>query len=459
MLQTALCLQLYAISNRVCIAGNAAGCILTCPQIAAKASWAMSTYAVHCRSHHGVPLYRCHPAHHRSDQSTQPVAGCTSSAWNAAVLGMLRGCCIRGQGMTSTNGPTGEELLLLDTHKLYLPEREESINANLWDTGSEYFHRALDEWPDTVAPFVAVTEACADVMAPLRLPPADSSAGRENGSCSQDISLQALALSPDDSQPSGGAAAAEAQQNTCSPPRSAASKRKRDSLSDDGGDSAAPDGAPASADVVASSRHSPCIGGLKRSCHCWHAALCLGERRTGMTGDRSRGRCAMVAVAKVWLLSTVSLLVDAAEVDASSQAERHVPNGYPGTLFRLPLRSKDTAARSEVCKEPGSLERLQVCEMRRRQNVVQVHPVLASALALCPQHSTTKIGIFIVLRRTAAAPTPYMRQRVPQELMHEFAAAAHEMLLFTRNVRKVTVLVVEPGQQRAKLLGKVQDYH
>ncbi len=43
--------------------------------------------------------------------------------------------------------------------------------------------------------------------------------------------------------------------------------------------------------------------------------------------------------------------------------------------------------------------------------------------------------------------------------MHEFAAAAHEMLLFTRHVRKVSVLVVEPGQQRAKLLGKVQDYH
>ena len=41
--------------------------------------------------------------------------------------------------------------------------------------------------------------------------------------------------------------------------------------------------------------------------------------------------------------------------------------------------------------------------------------------------------------------------------MHEFATAAHEMLLFTRNVRKVSVLVVEPGQQRAKLLGKVRD--
>jgi len=166
--------------------------------------------------------------------------------------------------MTSTSGPTGEELLLLDTHKLYLPEREESINANLWDTGSEYFHRALDEWPDTVAPFVAVTEACADVMAPLRLPPADSSVGHANGGCSQDISLQALALSPDDSQQSGGDAAAEAQQNTCSPPRSAASKRKRDSLSDGGGGSAAPGGAPASADMVASGGHSPCIARPER---------------------------------------------------------------------------------------------------------------------------------------------------------------------------------------------------
>ena len=161
--------------------------------------------------------------------------------------------------MTTIDGPAGEELLLLDTHKLYLPEREESINANLWDISSEYYHRALDEWPDTVAPFVAVTEACADVMAPLRLPPADSSAGHDNGA-SQDIPLQALALSPDDSQLSGGDPVAEARQTTCSQPRSAASKRKRDSFSDDGDGSTAPGGAPASADIVTSGGHCTYTG-------------------------------------------------------------------------------------------------------------------------------------------------------------------------------------------------------
>ncbi len=95
----------------------------------------------------------------------------------------------------------------------------------------------------------------------------------------------------------------------------------------------------------------------------------------------------MVSVAQVLPSTTFSLPVDTAEVDASSQAERHVPNGYPGTLFRLPLRSKDTAARSEVYKEPGSLDRLQVCASQRGQHVVQLHTALASALALSPQHS------------------------------------------------------------------------
>ena len=43
-----------------------------------------------------------------------------------------------------------------------------------------------------------------------------------------------------------------------------------------------------------------------------------------------------------------------------------------------------------------------------------------------------------------------------QELVHEFASAAHQMLLFTRHVRKVSVLVVEPAQESAKLLGEVR---
>ena len=63
---------------------------------------------------------------------------------------------------------------MLDPHGLYLPDREESINANLWDAENECFHRALDVWPDTIAPFVAVTEACADAMPRLELPGAGS---------------------------------------------------------------------------------------------------------------------------------------------------------------------------------------------------------------------------------------------------------------------------------------------
>ena len=42
-----------------------------------------------------------------------------------------------------------------------------------------------------------------------------------------------------------------------------------------------------------------------------------------------------------------------------------------------------------------------------------------------------------------------------QALVHEFAAAAHQMLLFTRHIRNISVLIVEPGQQRAELICQV----
>ena len=73
--------------------------------------------------------------------------------------------------------------------------------------------------------------------------------------------------------------------------------------------------------------------------------------------------------------------------------------GFPGSLFRLPLRTEATAARSEVCSHPMSSERVQA-------------------------------------------------------LLQEFAAAAPQMLLYTRHVREITVLLVKSHSSEATLLGR-----
>ena len=133
----------------------------------------------------------------------------------------------------------GQELLLLDPHGLYLPLREESINANLWDLDNEFFHRAQEAWPDTVAPFVAVTNACADVMPPLRLPRpgADGPPGDEQNGSALNLSPPAPLLTPDDHEAAGAGGVAEPAPRAACSPGSDGSKRKRGSRSDDGTES------------------------------------------------------------------------------------------------------------------------------------------------------------------------------------------------------------------------------
>ena len=168
----------------------------------------------------------------------------------------------------------GPDLLTLDPHGLYLPGGRESICANLYESGSEYYFNARDSWPDTVAPFEALAAACPGTVRKLGLP--QSASGPSN----------------------------------------------------------------------AASAHS-------------------GKPRP-VPGQG--------------------------------------PNGFPGSLFRLPLRTEAIAASSEVCKQPASAAR--------------VHA-----------------------------------------LLQEFAAAAPEMLVFTRHVRKITVLVVEPDASEATLLGHFTAEH
>lgn len=161
---------------------------------------------------------------------------------------------------------TGTELLTLDPHGLYLPGRQESVCANLYDAGSSYYFDAHESWPGTVAPFEALAAACPGTVPALGLGPPPQ------GSCPGASSARSVA---------------------------------------------------------------PGAGGA--------------------------------------------------------------PGGFPGPLFRLPLRTEATAARSEVCKQPLSCERVQA-------------------------------------------------------LLEDFAAAAPQMLVFTRHVREITVLLVEPDSSEATLL-------
>lgn len=64
----------------------------------------------------------------------------------------------------------GSELLMLDPHGLYLPGREESVCANLYQRGSAYYHDAHESWPNSVAPFEALAAACPGTVPSLGLP-------------------------------------------------------------------------------------------------------------------------------------------------------------------------------------------------------------------------------------------------------------------------------------------------
>ena len=69
----------------------------------------------------------------------------------------------------------------------------------------------------------------------------------------------------------------------------------------------------------------------------------------------------MLRAAPVGTSTPITIACGTDETAGRSGGSQHcVQKGYPGTLFRLPLRSKVTAACSEVCKEPGSLERIEV---------------------------------------------------------------------------------------------------
>ena len=72
---------------------------------------------------------------------------------------------------------------------------------------------------------------------------------------------------------------------------------------------------------------------------------------------------------------------------------------FPGTLFRLPLRSEAAAAASEVCQTAGSVSEV-------------------------------------------------------EQLVRGFAEAAPSMLLFTRHVRKISVLLIEPGATSATTIAQ-----
>ena len=128
----------------------------------------------------------------------------------------------------------GAELLFLDPHAQYLPDREESVNANLFEDSSQHFFHAQEAWPGTVAPFLAVTRACADVMAPLELPDAPAS-GQDDREFVSNGSPPAPVPTPDNHERpvSGEGSGAERQDSGAS--ASELKKRKRDSLTDDEG--------------------------------------------------------------------------------------------------------------------------------------------------------------------------------------------------------------------------------
>ena len=92
-------------------------------------------------------------------------------------------------------------------------------------------------------------------------------------------------------------------------------------------------------------------------------------------------------------------------------------------------------------------------------DAVHCHPPCSSLSVGCADLQWLT-GRIVVNRKRMAAVRPLARLNHDfvrlQELVHEFAAAAHQMLLFTRHVRKVSVLIVEPGQQSAQLLGEVR---
>ena len=128
----------------------------------------------------------------------------------------------------------GAELLFLDPHALHLPDQEESVNANLFDATSQHFFRAQEAWPGAVAPFVAVTRACVDVMAPLELPDAPPESGADDGKRLDDGSPPAPVLTPDNrEQPVSGERIMAERQDSAASAAAELRKRKRDSLSDD----------------------------------------------------------------------------------------------------------------------------------------------------------------------------------------------------------------------------------
>jgi len=96
------------------------------------------------------------------------------------------------------------------------------------------------------------------------------------------------------------------------------------------------------------------------------------------------------------IVSSSSQSIDA-EIDGGDK-------GFPGTLFRLPLRNDTTSLKSEVCKTAGSVSAV-------------------------------------------------------EGLLHDFAAAAPQMLLFTRHVRKVSVLIIESLATSATAIGEVTAAH
>ena len=290
-------------------------------------------------------------------------------------------------------------------------------------------------------------------MAPLRLPPADSSAGYEPGS-THDISLQALVLSPDVCQPSGGGPVAEARETACSPPRCPASKRKRDSLSDDGGGSAAL-GAPASAKIVPSYVHSTLMGSYAS----WHCCVgCI------MSLSAAAISCATLRRQKCDSDDS-TLVIDPHQLRLLVLQLRSIRAARRSTMCQMDIRARYSGCRC-AAKRPLNAAKCAKSLAHRKDyrcaccgviSTIRAGTRTSDLLCILAQHEADK-GLNTRLHNELVCTflSCVIEARL-QELMHEFAAAAHEMLLFTRNVRKVSVLIMEPGQQRAKLLGKVGD--
>ena len=64
----------------------------------------------------------------------------------------------------------GSVLLLLDPHALYLPDGREALEAELFNSRDKFFKAAREEWPSSIAPFEAATDACSGIIPVLLLP-------------------------------------------------------------------------------------------------------------------------------------------------------------------------------------------------------------------------------------------------------------------------------------------------